>query len=281
MRILLTNDDGIHAPGIVALHRELTAAGYEVQTIAPLTAQSATSHGITFNDPLMIHDIVVNEHMRGIAVDGRPADCTKLAITSLWEERFGGKPDLVVSGMNAGTNVGIHIIYSGTVGAAIEGAFLGIPAIAVSLHIRDWNRIRWDIAARHAGHAIGACLAHPDEALKPHGILNINIPAVESEAVLSHTDTSDLSSDELDAQFPLPEMRVVPMNLAAVRDQYDRRVSPGGDVYYWITGDGLDFHDRAEGSDVEALFDQYITMTPLQYDLTAHSKLGFWREKLT
>jgi len=160
MRILLSNDDGIRAPGIVALHREIVKLG-EVNVIAPLTVQSATSHGVTFNEPLMVRNVTVRDAYKGIAVEGRPADCVKLAITSLWRQRFGGKPDLVISGMNAGMNAGIHIIYSGTVGAAIEGAFLGLPAIAVSLHFTNYESIRWEIAAARARKAIEKILSSP------------------------------------------------------------------------------------------------------------------------
>ena len=113
MRILLTNDDGIHAPGIEAMHRALDGLG-EIVTVAPLTVQSATSHGITFHEPLMANEVVVNAQMKGTAVDGRPADCVKLALRELWPSWFGAdsRPDLVVSGMNSGANVGINIIYN-------------------------------------------------------------------------------------------------------------------------------------------------------------------------
>ncbi len=138
MRILLTNDDGIDSPGIAALYDALHGLG-EIFPVAPLTVQSATGHGITFNEPLMVEDVVVNERMKGIAVDGRPADCVKLALRTIWPDRFGADaaPDLTISGMNIGANVGINILYSGTVAAAMESAFLGVPAIAVSLHIGD------------------------------------------------------------------------------------------------------------------------------------------------
>lgn len=266
MRILLTNDDGIRAPGIQALHHELVKLGAEVHTIAPATVQSATSHGVTFHAPLMTRHRLVNDEMRGIAVEGRPADCVKLAVTCLWAEHYGGKPDLVVSGMNAGTNVGIHIIYSGTVGAAIEGAFLGLPAIAVSLHFHEYDAIRWNIAARHAREAMEKCLEHRDEVLRPHSVLNINLPLTEG---------ADIPDDA-----PRPSIRVVSMNLSAVNDRYDRRTSPTGNDYYWITGDGLDFNHTSEGSDVEALFASHIVVTPLQFDLTDHARLDNWRNMI-
>ncbi|MBZ0171614.1 MAG: 5'/3'-nucleotidase SurE, partial [Phycisphaerales bacterium] len=139
MRILLTNDDGIRAPGLIALHdalREtLTDTITDLVVVAPLTVQSATSHGVTFHEPLMTRTVRASATVTGTAVDGRPADCTKLALTNLWPERFGegSRPDLVVSGMNMGSNAGINVIYSGTVAAAIEAAFMGVPSIAVSM----------------------------------------------------------------------------------------------------------------------------------------------------
>jgi len=261
MKILLTNDDGINAAGIIALFDALsTLEEVEVYPIAPLTVQSATGHGVTFNEPLMIRDVEVTERMRGIAVDGRPADCVKLAITSLWPERMSTeRPDLVVSGMNMGVNVGIHTIYSGTVAAAIEAAFLGVPSIAVSLYLRDWAKTRYDVAARHAVDVIRHVLADglPDE----HAVLNVNIPATEADG-------------------PRPPVHVVPTNLAPMNDRYDRRTSPAGATYFWAAGDGLKGMAAAEGSDLEAIFRDCITVTPLQYDLTAHDRLPIWRERL-
>src|SRR5215213_11180844 len=132
MLILLTNDDGINAPGIVAMYRELVKLG-EVHVVAPETVQSATGHGITLTTPLLTSRVTIENAFTGTAVDGRPADCVKLAVAQLLPR----EPDLVVSGMNAGANVGINVIYSGTVAAAVEAAFLGLPSIAVSLHLRN------------------------------------------------------------------------------------------------------------------------------------------------
>src|ERR1051325_7199892 len=145
MLILLTNGDGIQAPGIVAMYRELVALG-EVQVVAPETVQSATGHGITISTPLLTNRVTVQDVFTGTAVDGRPADCVKLAIDQILPRR----PDLVVSGMNSGVNVGINVIYSGTVAAAIEAAFLGLPSIAVSLHLNGEREPDYDSAARIA-----------------------------------------------------------------------------------------------------------------------------------
>lgn len=269
MRILLTNDDGIRAPGIRALHDALIdldgrhgAPLGDVFTVAPATVQSATSHGVTFHEPLMVSDALVHDAMRGVAVDGRPADCMKLALCNLWAERFGegARPDLVVSGMNAGANVGINVIYSGTVAAALEAAFLGVPSIAVSLHIGE-RKPRWDVAARHAREAIDQVLAAAPGGLAPHSCININVPVTERDG-------------------PTPALEVCPMNTHGLNDRFERRVSPGGDVYYWAAGSGLDFRGSNAGADVEALLAKRITVTPLSYDLTQHEAMDAWRSRL-
>lgn len=259
MRILLTNDDGIHAPGIAALHGAIRDIG-EVITIAPSDVQSATSHGITFHTPLLVAETSPNPHMKGFAVDGRPADCVKLGLRRIWPDMFGDGqlPDVVISGMNSGANVGINVIYSGTVGAAVESAFLGVPAIAVSLHLSD-GVPHWRRAAEIARHAIDEVLKHR---IEPHTVININIPRTNS------------------ADAPMPKIRVATMNTAAGIDSYERRVSPSGQVYYWPNGDGMKFFHTKEGTDVESLNERFITITPLQYDLTDHHHLGLWRTRL-
>ena len=260
MRVLLTNDDGIEAPGIKALHDALAGIG-AVVPIAPHTVQSATSHGITYGAPLMTRTVQIDDSFSGIAVEGRPADCVKLALRTIWPERFGegARPDVTISGMNRGANVGINIIYSGTVAAAVESAFLGVPAIAVSLHIGDPDRICFARAAEIARQAIDRVLEHD---LDRHSVININIP---------RTETPDA---------PMPEMKVVVMNQAAGTDSYERRESPAGRVYYWPTSGGMDFTHTAPESDVEALLERCITVTPLTYDVTDHARLRTWAERL-
>lgn len=302
MRILLTNDDGLRAPGIAALYEALVDARpggehggplrhggqnpretSDVVVIAPLTVQSATSHGVTFHQPLMVREEYLSgtggetgrfgpapgarvgaAGVKGIAVDGRPADCVKLALTSLWPERFGpgSRPDLVISGMNAGANVGINVIYSGTVAAALEAAFLGVPSIAVSLQIGR-RPPRFDVAARYARRALDVILA---EGLPPsHTCLSVNIPVTEQDW-------------EIEGQWP--PIRVCPMNTHGLNDKYERRVSPGGEVYFWPAGNGLDFRTTDSGSDAHYLAQGCITVTPLIYDLTATSHLETWKRRL-
>ena len=319
MRILLTNDDGIRAPGIVALYDALmdtipgregtlggpiSIAGTPVETIytvAPATVQSATSHGVTFHEPLMVEAARIRGRMNGTAVDGRPADCVKLALSEIWPAQFGAddRPDLVISGMNAGANCGINIIYSGTVAAAIEAAFLGIPSIAVSLHLGKAST-RFDIGAIHARRAIETLLR--DGPPRPHEVLNLNVPrcedpiedTAEARAAADRQRTSaglptnfdqsdtritnpgqDAVIHRADADERLPIV-VCPMNTHGHVDRFEGRTSPGGRSYFWAAAGGMDFQDTEPDSDVDWLFRRAVTVTPLRYDLTNTPALDRW-----
>ena len=173
MRILLTNDDGIDAPGLRALYLAVKDLG-EVHVIAPTQVQSAMSHAVTFHRPIRVveHDDGV---VRGLSVGGRPADCVKLALAELVD----GPIDLVLSGMNSGANVGINVIYSGTVAAAVEGSFHGIPSIAASLLIGKRDHDHWDRAAAHARDAIDQVLA---DGIEPGTAVNVNVPNLDGGA---------------------------------------------------------------------------------------------------
>jgi 5'-nucleotidase len=304
MRILLTNDDGIFAPGIVAMYDALIDAPFQgkarfggpmphvpglasrsprdiTEVIAPLTVQSATGHGVTFHTPLMVRQQRVNERMGGIAVDARPADCVKLAIANLWPEKFGAgdKPDLLISGLNSGANCGINVIYSGTVAAALEGAFLGVPSIAVSMRMGA-GKPMFDVAAGWARQVIEKILAKG--VLGSHECLSINIPATESpwsESDGKKKAHSRVAKPELDRggiadPNVMPPIKVCPMNTHGLVDSYERRVSPAGDIYYWASGHGLDFRGTEPGSDVDWLMKGFITVTPLMYDLTRREGLA-------
>lgn len=259
MRILLTNDDGIHAPGILALYDAIASLG-EVFIAAPLTVQSATGHGITFRQPLIIKDLEPRPGLRGIAIDGRPADCVKLAVADLWPQKFGkgSRPDLVVSGMNMGANVGINVLYSGTVAAALEAAFLGLPALAVSLHHGN-SSPRYDIAARHARAVIDRILAAGG--VKPGHCLSLNVPITECEG-------------------PTPPVAVCPMNTHGLVDAYQRSTNPLGETYFWSAGTPMGFHATEPGSDVQSLVEGKITVTPLKFDLTAYDDMKHWTSSL-
>jgi 5'-nucleotidase len=267
MRILLCNDDGITAQGIVALYDTLTdRAGLfgkplgEVFVVAPLTVQSATGHGVTFREPLITATTDVNDHMSGVAIDGRPADCIKLALAELWPHKFGraSKPDLVISGMNMGANVGINILYSGTCAAAIEAAFLGVPSIAVSLHIGN-SRPRYDIAAGYARKVIDKLLASGP--LTAHQCININIPITERDE-------------------PMPAIAITTMNTHGMMDAFVRNVNPLGQTYYWSSGQPMEFHATEADSDVQGLMERKITVTPLRFDMTDDQAMDGLRKRL-
>jgi 5'-nucleotidase len=251
MLILLTNDDGITAPGLVALYQELTKLG-EVHVVAPETVQSATGHGITISTPLLTQNVTVEGAFTGTAVDGRPADCVKLAVAQILPRA----PDLVVSGMNSGANTGINVIYSGTVAAAIEAAFLGLPSIAVSLYLRS------DVPTNYAKSArIGGDVARQiwQAGLKPGQVVSVNIPALR------------------DAEQPTG-VRVVRQCTRAWADTYERRTDPRGREYFWNSS-VFTLGDTEDDTDVAALRDGYVTITPLQFDLTHQIMMREWKDR--
>jgi 5'-nucleotidase len=251
MLILLTNDDGIRHPGLVAMYRELTALG-EVHVVAPETVQSATGHGITLTTPLLTDRVTVEDIFTGIAVDGRPADCVKLAVAQLLPRA----PDLVVSGINSGANVGINVIYSGTVAAAIEAAFLGLPAIAASLYLRKEIETDYKAAARRT---IGVIRQILEAGLKGGQVVSINLPAVPAD------------------QEPAG-VKIVRQCTRPWADTYERRQDPRGRDYFWNSSI-FKLGPTDEDTDVAALRDRYITVTPLQFDLTDSELLREWQER--
>jgi 5'-nucleotidase len=251
MLILLTNDDGIRAPGLVAMYRELTNLG-EVHVVAPETVQSAAGHGITVAAPLLTNRVTVEETFTGTAIDGRPADCVKLAVARILPRR----PDLVVSGINSGANVGINVIYSGTVAAAIEAAFLGLPSIAVSLYLR--NEIPTDYA-RTAHYSMQVIRQIVDAGLKGGQVVSINLPPLRAE------------------ESPAG-VRVVRQCTNAWVDTYEERKDPRGRSYFW-NSTIFTLGQTQEDTDVAALRDGYITVTPLQFDLTHYPMLREWKDR--
>ena len=243
MQILLTNDDGIHAPGLTALERELSKLG-DVAVVAPATEQSGVSHSITFLSPLVVKEIFDGPRRRGWAVEGSPADSVKIGIFEFCPKR----PDLVVSGINGGLNAGINVLYSGTVAAAIEGAFFGITSVAVSLEYDE--HARFDAAAVLAVRVIEQILAR--EGSRPQ-LYNLNIP------------TRALTSPR--------GLKVVPMGLAHYGDRYEKRVDPRGRNYFWAISDPPPPPGEHE-TDLTALSKGYLTLTPLDFDLTKRSILS-------
>ena len=264
MKILLTNDDGIYAPGLAAMHAALEGLG-DVFTVAPLKVQSATGHGITFTEPLMVEQVEFRPGVTGLAVDGRPADCVKLAIQTLWPDLFGvgSRPDLTISGINSGANVGINILYSGTVAAAVESAFIGVPSIATSLHMDFLPGGRNDIvrAAQIARVVIDRLLAA--RPMDRHEVVNVNVPRTP------------------DADAPMPPVRVVAMDGTPLDEAHERRESPDGRSYYWIVGDGLPFKTATGEGDIGMLRDKHVTVTPLTYLMTDMARMQSWQDALS
>ena len=250
MRILLTNDDGIYAPGLRALYPQLKQLG-EVLVVAPATEQSAVGHSVTLTSPLIAQEILDEEqNLMGWAVEGRPADCVKLALRELlpW------KPDLLVSGLNAGSNAGINVLYSGTVAAAIEGAFFRITSIACSLEYRKLRPLDFAKGAALAREVVEQIVARQPAT---GSLFNVNIPSLD--------------------RGPVRGVRVMPQNLAPYVEAFDRRTDPRGRVYFWTTPD-FSCPDPHPDTDVFALAEIYITVTPLQFNLTDGAALAMMRD---
>jgi 5'-nucleotidase len=250
MHILLTNDDGIYAPGLRALRQELKKLG-TVTVVAPATEQSAAGHSVTLLNPVLVSEVFEDDGTTfiGWAVEGRPADCMKLALLELLPD----PPDVIVSGMNAGSNAGINVLYSGTVAAAIEAAFYRFTAIAVSL---EYDKKIYDFprAARYARQVVEQLLAKKPAA---GSLFNVNIPVLE--------------------HGPIKGVRVVPQNVTPYQDKFERRVNPRGRTYFWTSPDFICPEPHPD-TDVEALADQYITVTPLKFDLTDRQRMGAMQE---
>ena len=252
MLILLTNDDGILAPGLAAAYRELCKLG-EVAVVAPEHVQSGAGHGITLKNPLAISEVNVNGLFTGISVDGRPADCVKLAINQLLPR----KPDLVVSGINSGVNVGINVIYSGTVAAAIEGAFLGIPSIALSLLMQNDVAPDYAVAADFSRQMIERMLK---VGLDPGQAVSINLPA--------------LQPGEKPAGIRICRQCTRPWV-----DKYEKRIDSAGRTCY-VNTSVFTLKSADNDTDVAFLRDGHITITPLMFDLTDRKHLSAWQTRL-
>ncbi len=242
MRILLTNDDGIHAPGLAAMERELGRLG-DVCVVAPAHEQSGVSHSITFLSPLVCREVYEGDRRRGWAVEGSPADCVKIGIFEFCSPR----PELIISGINGGLNAGINVLYSGTVAAAIEGAFFGITSVAVSLEFDA--HAQFGKAASIATRLIEQILQRGRAGGQ---LFNINIPTAAVQGS--------------------PEVRVVPMGVERYGEHFIKRKDPRGRDYYWATGDPPPRHGDQE-TDLSALEKGFVTVTPLQYDMTKHQLL--------
>jgi 5'-nucleotidase len=240
MKILLCNDDGIHARGIAGLHRAISHLG-DLHVVAPDTERSAAGHAITLTDPIKTISVEKNEQLFGTAVGGTPADCVKLALCLLHKNEM---PDLVVSGINLGSNTGISVLYSGTVSAASEAVILGVPAIAISLC--TYQNPQWETAEKVAAEIVAKVLKNP---LPDGALLNVNVPNIP---------WSELKG-----------MKAARMGRSRFVEKFTTHLDPRGNKYYWLDGE-LDLLDDSPDTDVRVVNDGYVALTPIHIDLTAH-----------
>ncbi len=252
LKVLISNDDGIHANGIQTLAAKL-AQRYEVYVVAPDRERSATGHALTLHKPIRIEEVDIKLPVaKAFSVSGTPSDCVKLALNALLDVEI----DVLVSGINHGPNLGSDVIYSGTVSAALEGAIHGIPSIAVSLvngfeKMADFN---------HGAEFIYNFLPTAMEVGIPaKSILNVNIPAV-----------------------PLHEfagIKIAELGTRMYTDSYEKRIDPRGGIYYWLAGEIIETGE-SEDSDVEAIRNNMISISPVHYNLTNFNALTLLQEKL-
>ncbi|HZG38241.1 MAG TPA: 5'/3'-nucleotidase SurE [Nodosilinea sp.] len=258
MNILVSNDDGIFALGMRTLAATLAAVGHQVTVVCPDRERSATGHGLTMHKPIRAEMIesVFKDDIQAWSCSGTPADCVKLALGALMPT----PPDVVVSGINHGANLGTDVVYSGTVSAAMEGVMEGIPAIAVSL--TSFTQKSFAPAADFVRDLLGDRDRFP---LGAPMLLNINVPAVAA---------TDIKGAKITRQ-----------GIRRYFDQFEKRLDPRGKTYYWLAGEAIaEIEDplpnqgwppalkqslAAIPTDVQAIHDRYISVTPLQYNLTA------------
>ncbi|MDD8019115.1 MAG: 5'/3'-nucleotidase SurE [Bacteroidota bacterium] len=248
LSILVSNDDGIFSEGLASLVRELQSIA-SVVVVAPETQQSAVGHAITVHRPLRVREVEKDGKFFGYAVDGTPADCVKLAIRHLLPQ----KPNLVISGINHGSNTAISIIYSGTVSAATEGTILGIPSFAISLTSFESN-VDFSYAAKFARILASTII---EKGLPKGTLLNVNVP-------------------------PLPEnelqgVMITKQGKSVWNDEFEARRDPGNRQYFWLKGELVEL-DVDEDVDQRAILNNKISITPIQFDLTDYKMLDELRK---
>lgn len=250
--ILITNDDGFTAPGIMALVEAVSEFG-ELMIVAPDSPQSGMGHAITINNPLRIHSTHYFDKHEAYNCSGTPVDCVKIGIYKLGKENR--KPDLVLSGINHGSNVSTNVLYSGTMSAAIEGAMSGIPSIGFSLLDYDLEA-DFRVAQHFVKKIVKQALTHK---MKEGICLNVNVP-----------------------KLPLSEVRGIKVAKQAKAfwdDTFDERADPLKKKYYWLAGE-FHNHDRGRDTDMWALENNYVSVVPTQYDLTAYDSISAIAEQL-
>ena len=242
--ILISNDDGVQSEGIVALAEAMKSIG-TVYIVAPDRERSASSHSLTFTHPLRIEKL----GPRIYSVDGTPTDCVNLGVNKILS---GKKVAMLVSGINKGANLGDDITYSGTVSAAMEGTILGIPSIAFSVVTR--NKFRFDVASQFAVTLVKKVM---EQGLPDDTLLNVNLPNLPKEKISG--------------------IRITRMGKRLYGDVIVEKKDPRGRKYYWIGGDYLST-EEAPGSDIEAIAEDFISITPIHLDLTNYSALRILRK---
>ena len=238
MQILLTNDDGIFAPGLAAIYRQLVKIG-DVTVVAPADSRSGTSHSVTFHQPLVCNKVDISGQFTGFSVQGSPADCVKLAVMQLHE----GPIDLLVAGINNGANVGINVYYSGTVAAAMEAAFLKIPSVAMSLAAEE--QMNFEKAAEYCAKILKKLMP-----VKSGEVININIP--------------QLSKGEPKG------VKVVPQSTEGLHEHFIAAEDEQGRTVFKLAGG--QYRDEQSPTDTTSLAEGYITVTALASDMTNHDK---------
>jgi 5'-nucleotidase len=252
MKILICNDDGYQATGIVALYEALKSVA-DVEVVAPEHNNSAKSNALTLHSPMYVHEAANGFRY----INGTPADCVHIALTGL----LGYRPDLVVSGINNGANMGDDTIYSGTVGAAMEGYLFGIPAIAFSQTEKGWAHI--DTAALRARELVQQLapsletVAEGDEPRQPPWLLNVNIPNLPNAEIKG--------------------VKVARLGRRHAAERVIQQTSPRGETMYWI-GNAGPAKEAGEGTDFYAASQHFMCITPLQVDLTDHERLPYWAQ---
>ncbi|HBG22543.1 MAG: 5'/3'-nucleotidase SurE [Syntrophaceticus sp.] len=237
MKILLTNDDGIRADGLAVLWSELKKIA-EVIVVAPDRERSATGHGITMDIPLRAEKISLFDD-KAWAVNGTPADCVKLAVNCLLDD----SPDLVIAGINRGSNLGVDIFYSGTVSGALEGTILGFPAIAVS--VTEYSDPDYRYAASFMSKLVPKV---PEANIGKDTLVNINVPSLTAEEIRG--------------------VKITRLGSRKYINSFETRVDPRGKSYYWLGGDVVDNNDNREDTDVACIQENMVSVTPIQVDLT-------------
>lgn len=244
--ILVTNDDGINAPGVRALISVMATIG-DVIVVAPDSPQSAMGHAITINNTLYLNKVSAdNAAITEYSCSGTPVDCVKLAVNEILKK----KPDLCVSGVNHGSNSSINVIYSGTMSAAVEAGIEGIPAIGFSLLDYDWNADFEQVKPFIKKIALEVL----DKKLPESTILNVNFPKLKADKIKG--------------------IKICRQAKAIWMEKFDKRKTPYGRDYYWLTGEFVNL-DKGEDTDEWALSNGYISIVPVQFDLTAHHAIQY------